>query len=320
MVLTWDPSGDANVVGYRIYLGTASRSYTNSLDVGGATNATITVPDSSATYYFAATSYNAFGDESGFSNETVLSPATQTLAAVPGAVAVAAAKVTVVTNPAALTGMARTKGRFSFKVSGTTNAIYIIESSTNLVNWVPVATNAAPFNFLDATATAPQQFYRAVGAAVTVPAPGVLTAAAKTAAKQFSFTVSGSSNAQYVVEASTDLKTWVPLQTNAVPFVFVDTNANLPQRFYRATGVVTAALPAATATPPVAPTMSTVPLSAGKFGFNIAGTAGAQYVVQASTNLVDWAAIQTNAAPFTFVDTNTAAFSRRFFRAFALKP
>lgn len=58
-----------------------------------------------------------------------------------------------------------------------------------------------------------------------------------------------------------------------------------------------------------------VGLPAGQFGFALSGAANAQYVVQASTDLVHWVSLQTNAAPFQFVDSNTAGFSRRFYRA-----
>jgi hypothetical protein len=51
---------------------------------------------------------------------------------------------------------------------------------------------------------------------------------------QFALTVAGASGHQYVVEASTDLMHWVPVQTNTAPFLFVDTNASqFGQRFYR---------------------------------------------------------------------------------------
>ena len=55
---------------------------------------------------------------------------------------------------------------------------------------------------------------------------------------QFSFDVSGNSNDVYVVQASTDLITWVPMQTNATPFTFVDTNVGqFTSRFYRVVNV-----------------------------------------------------------------------------------
>jgi DNA/RNA endonuclease G (NUC1) len=53
--------------------------------------------------------------------------------------------------------------------------------------------------------------------------------------QQFGFTVSGTAGSNYVIEAATDLTTpdWIPLTTNAAPFVFTETN-RFNQRFYRA--------------------------------------------------------------------------------------
>lgn len=51
--------------------------------------------------------------------------------------------------------------------------------------------------------------------------------------------------------------------------------------------------------------------------FAITGSEGAEYVTQANTNLVesDWISLSTNIAPFVLIDTNTANFSDRYFRA-----
>ena len=67
--LNWDPSTDSNVAGYNIYYGTASHTYTNVIVLGNVTNTTVTGLIEGATYFFAATTYNASGVESGFSNE-----------------------------------------------------------------------------------------------------------------------------------------------------------------------------------------------------------------------------------------------------------
>lgn len=69
--LAWDRSPDVSAVGYRIYWGGASGSYTNSRAVGNVTNATIIGLNLNATYYFAATAFNSTGEESPFSNEAV---------------------------------------------------------------------------------------------------------------------------------------------------------------------------------------------------------------------------------------------------------
>ena len=73
--------------------------------------------------------------------------------------------------------------------------------------------------------------------------------------------------------------------------------------------VTTASLPA------VAPSFSSVTFSTSQFGFTVTGTAGSNYVVQASTSLssANWISLLTNAAPFVFIETNV--FSQRFYRS-----
>ncbi len=58
-----------------------------------------------------------------------------------------------------------TNGRLSFTVTtGTTGPDYIVLTSTNPANWVPIYTNSsptAPFTFVDINAAVyPAQFYR----------------------------------------------------------------------------------------------------------------------------------------------------------------
>jgi hypothetical protein len=45
------------------------------------------------------------------------------------------------------------------------------------------------------------------------------------------------------------------------------------------------------------------------------GIAGCNFVIESSTNLVNWQPIQTNASPFTYTDTNAASVLFRFYRA-----
>jgi len=71
ITLIWDRSPDTNVMGYRVYYGVASRTYTNLVSAGNATNVTIFGLVDGATYYFAATAYNLLGLESDFSYEIV---------------------------------------------------------------------------------------------------------------------------------------------------------------------------------------------------------------------------------------------------------
>ena len=51
------------------------------------------------------------------------------------------------------------------------------------------------------------------------------------------------------------------------------------------------------------------------FAVRVTGLPGYDYIVEASTNLWDWISLQTNAAPFFFVDTNSTVYPQRFYRA-----
>ena len=65
--LAWDPPS-GTPAGYKVYWGEASGNYTNSLDAGLATTATVPGLQIGRTYYFAATAIYPDG-ESGYSNE-----------------------------------------------------------------------------------------------------------------------------------------------------------------------------------------------------------------------------------------------------------
>jgi len=138
--LVWNLSVGVNVAGYKIYYGVASQIYTNAVDVGNVTSATITGLSGNTTYYFAATSYDNNGVESGFSNEailTVLPPMAPTL-----------------------TSTSHVNGQFAINVSGVTNEC-VVQASANLVDWVSVQTNTSPFTFVDPNASQfSQRFYR----------------------------------------------------------------------------------------------------------------------------------------------------------------
>lgn len=70
ITLAWDPSPDAYAVGYRIYYGTESRSYSHyPVDVGNVTEYTIKGLLRNKIYYFAVTALDIDGNESDFSPE-----------------------------------------------------------------------------------------------------------------------------------------------------------------------------------------------------------------------------------------------------------
>jgi len=69
VTLAWDPNSETDLAGYKLYYGTASGAYTESIDVGNVNEFTITGLDTGVLYYFAATAYDVDGNESYYSNE-----------------------------------------------------------------------------------------------------------------------------------------------------------------------------------------------------------------------------------------------------------
>lgn len=71
--LTWDPVTDPSLRGYRIYYGTAARTYVQpagqGVDVGNVTTFTVTGLGRGTRYYFAATAFDTSNNESVYSNE-----------------------------------------------------------------------------------------------------------------------------------------------------------------------------------------------------------------------------------------------------------
>jgi hypothetical protein len=138
--LAWHPSSTPNVTTYKIYYGPASHSYSNVVAAGNCTNVTISGLVPGKTYYFAATTVNSAGNESGFSDEI---------------------SNTVPVTAAALTSAVRSGGQFSFTVSGDAGQRYVVQASTDLLNWISIQTNAAPFLFTDKNAAGfDRRFYR----------------------------------------------------------------------------------------------------------------------------------------------------------------
>jgi hypothetical protein len=80
LTVAWDPNNEPDLKGYRVYCGTASRSYGTPFDVGKATSYTLVNLAPGQKYFIAVTAYNTANQESSFSNE--VSAATPGLEAV----------------------------------------------------------------------------------------------------------------------------------------------------------------------------------------------------------------------------------------------
>ena len=174
LTLAWDPSADTSVAGYRLYEGAESQVYTNVLDIGGATAATVQSLIPGTTYYFAVTAYDDTGLESAFSGE--ISYTVPTSAPQPPMLQVGVSIAQQTGNEVILTGNAPV---------GTVCQILATE---DFVEWLAVGTvtpdATGSFQLTDtAGALLNQRFYRLVVGAQPAT-PRTISGPSKTAAGQ----------------------------------------------------------------------------------------------------------------------------------------
>ncbi len=215
-------------------------------------------------------------------------------------------------------------GIFTFTLSGPAGT-YVIQSSTDLLNWTTFSTNTIPpggsVQIIDPNAASALKIYRAVPLTGSVlPAP--LLSGFQMGKGVFSFVLNGSAGSNYVIQTSTDLVHWTPFSTNTISpdgsVAIVDLNPTFPQKFYRAAAYNNVAIL------PTLPQLSGFQLSRAGFSFVLNGTASHTYDIQASQDLAAWTVIgtvTTDAGGLSgFTDTNSAGFSRRFYRTHDTQP
>jgi len=78
VTLVWNVNTDPNVTGCNVYYGVSSGNYTSVVNAGNVTNTTVSGLVAGVTYYFAATTYDAAGDQSGYSTEIAYTATTAT--------------------------------------------------------------------------------------------------------------------------------------------------------------------------------------------------------------------------------------------------
>jgi hypothetical protein len=140
--LNWSPSASPDVVGYNIYYGGANGDYTNEVSVGNMTNATVSGLLDNTTYFFSARTINGSGIESVYS--------IQASYAVPTAAALFGRPVF-------------SSNAVSVTVKGVPGYMYVIQASTDMVNWLSLETNLTPLVFTDTNrGRYNKRFYRAV--------------------------------------------------------------------------------------------------------------------------------------------------------------
>ena len=233
VTLAWDSDASSQVVGYHLYYGTVSGSYSAILNVNSTTMTTVSGLTDATTYYFVVTGYTVDGLESTPSNEVsfnveVVSPLV----------------VSLVTAGSTINGPANV----SLNASTTGGSAAIVEvqyyaGSTKVGDSVTapysaVWTNAQPGNY-NLTAIA----YDSNGNATSSPAVSLnivqfgITALRCAQDGSYQLTATAADGFSYDVLASEDLSNWRILQTvsgSGGTVSFTDATATqVPCRFYK---------------------------------------------------------------------------------------
>jgi hypothetical protein len=114
-----------------------------------------------------------------------------------------------------------------------TNAAFTLNSSNQITATVPTGATTGPVSVI-----APGGLATSAGNFTVASAGNPGFQSVSFAGENVSLTITGAVAASYTITASTNLANtnWVTLFTTnspTMPFTFTDTNANLPQRFYR---------------------------------------------------------------------------------------
>ena len=136
--------GVFGATGYNVKRATSSGGpYTTIASLGATPNLSMSFSDATAsaggTYYYVVSALNAGGESPNSSQASATVPMVLMVGSSGG-------------------------GRFSLSFDAVSGQNYVLETSTNLADWVPVLTNTAAsgvFSFIDTNATAPELFYRA---------------------------------------------------------------------------------------------------------------------------------------------------------------
>jgi hypothetical protein len=147
ITLAWDPSSDPTVVGYRLYEGVASLTYTSVIDTGAATSVTVSNLMPGVTYYFAVSDYTSDGMESPLSSELSYT--------VP----------MISTTPVTLQMTMASAKQITLTATAPAGYTYDVLAARNLTNWTTIgsvtASAGGTLQFTDpGAATNASRFYR----------------------------------------------------------------------------------------------------------------------------------------------------------------
>jgi hypothetical protein len=144
--LAWDANDESDLAGYVVLVGTASRVYTQSVEVGPtATTSTISGLSAGVRYYFAVRAFNTAGLQSGLSNEvTVLipggttAPAPTVTALSPSAGPTSGGTTVTITGSNFVSGATVTFGGVAAQVTGATATSLLVVTPARAAGTVSV--------------------------------------------------------------------------------------------------------------------------------------------------------------------------------------
>jgi hypothetical protein len=120
--------------------------------------------------------------------------------------------------------------------SGANPVIYAVTAETAGNRLIAITDKGVGSVAVTLASCPPNELFRAVKFAPALnpfPAPGL--SVPTLSGGQFSFNLTGVAGYEYVIQASADLTSWLPVQTNTAPFTFTLTNATgQAQQYFRA--------------------------------------------------------------------------------------
>ena len=297
VTLAWDPDPSGAIAGYHLHERIDGQAYTNVIDVGNATSATVSNLIAGVTYFFAVSAYDVNHVESDPSDEI---PYT----------------VPLPTNnipPIALQIQSVPGGSFILNGTGQAGQTYNVLASQDLKVWTVIGTvtpdASGSFTFTDPAGTSlPMCLYRLQLVQVTTPNLQIC------ASPDGTVTLSGAGQAgqTYNVLASQDLKVWTVIGTvtpdASGSFTFTDpAGTSLPMCLYRIQPFEV-----------IPPTLQICASAGAPITLSGTGQPGQTYNVLSSQDLVTWTPIGTMTLDATgagqFTDPASPSLPNCFYR------